>query len=93
MKKVKVAPDGSLWAATLTIKSIPPIVPTGSSWLHRAISQDLKAGTDGDCLRSATAVRIVLEGLSERIADALRDETELNQAADRLLRKPGNDTQ
>ncbi|MFN8523208.1 MAG: hypothetical protein U0821_08905 [Chloroflexota bacterium] len=58
--------------------------------LHSALSHGLHLLSDQDCLTLARSIRIVLAELSERLADALKDEAELNKAVARLLeRKDG----
>ncbi len=53
--------------------------------LHDALSKGLHAGTDEECLDSATAIRLVLTQLSERITEFLKDQSELKQAVSKLL--------
>ncbi len=53
--------------------------------LHSALSEGLHAQTDEQCLELATSIRVVLTDLVERIANALKDENELNTAINRLL--------
>ena len=53
--------------------------------LHTALSDGLHARTDGDCLGLATSIRIVLGELSDRLAQALKDEAALKQALARLM--------
>ena len=48
--------------------------------LHSALSEGLHDQTDEHCLEIARSVRIVLGELSERLAQALKDEAELNSA-------------
>jgi len=61
--------------------------------LHRALSEGLHEGSDEECLERAHTIRLVLTDLAERIAQALKDDRELNQAVGRLTqrldRKPG----
>jgi len=54
--------------------------------LHRALSERLHAQTDEQCLELATSIRVVLTDLVERLANALKDEAELNVAVNRLLK-------
>lgn len=54
--------------------------------LHSALSEGLHAQTDEECLEIATSIRVVLTDLVERIANALKDEDELNTAINRLLK-------
>jgi len=53
--------------------------------LHSALSEGLHDKTDGECLEIASSVRVVLSELSERLAQALKDEAELNHALSKLL--------
>jgi len=53
--------------------------------LHGALSQGLHEKSDEHCLELATSIRVVLTELAERIAQALKDEAELNTAVSKLL--------
>src|SRR5258708_20031763 len=53
--------------------------------LHSALSEGLHAKTDQHCLELAQVIRLVLEELSERLGQALKDEAELNKALTRLM--------
>jgi hypothetical protein len=53
--------------------------------LHSALSDGLHMRSDQHCLEVASSIRIVLAELSERLAQALKDEAELNKALSRLL--------
>jgi hypothetical protein len=53
--------------------------------LHSALSEGLHAQTDEECLELAHDVRLVLAELAERLAQALKDEIELNKAISRLM--------
>lgn len=55
--------------------------------LHSALSEGLHNKTDSECLESAASVRIVLAELSERLAQALKDEAELNRALAHLAKR------
>jgi hypothetical protein len=55
------------------------------SLLHSALSDGLHQKTDEHCLEIAGSIRVVLAELSERLAQALKDEAELNKALGRLL--------
>lgn len=55
--------------------------------LHSALSEGLHGKSDEACLEIAHDVRVVLSELSERLAQALKDEAELNQAISRLQKK------
>jgi len=54
--------------------------------LHSALSEGLHAQTDEQCLELATSIRIVLTDLVDRLANALKEEAELNAAVSRLLK-------
>jgi hypothetical protein len=54
--------------------------------LHKALSVGLHAGDDEQCLEIAHSIRIVLQDLSQRIKDALREERELKKALDSLFK-------
>ena len=54
--------------------------------LHSALSDGLHDRTDDDCLGIASSVRVVLAELSERLAQALKDEAEINNALSRLMK-------
>jgi len=54
--------------------------------LHSALSEGLHAQTDEECLELATSIRIVITDLAERLANALKEEAELNAAVSRLLK-------
>ena len=55
--------------------------------LHSALSEGIHARTDVACLELATNIRIVLQGLAERLAAALRDDAELTAAVSSLLHR------
>ncbi len=55
------------------------------SLLHSALSDGLHQKTDEHCLEIASSIRVVLAELSERLAQALKDEAELNKALSRLM--------
>lgn len=55
--------------------------------LHSALSDGLHLRTDEHCLEIASSIRVVLAELSERLAQALKDEAELNKALSRLMVK------
>ena len=52
--------------------------------LYRPLSRQLHGLTDEECLQQAADIRLVLTALLENIADVLRDQDELRQAATRL---------
>ena len=53
--------------------------------LHSALSEGLHARTDEECLDLASAIRVVLTELADRIGQALKDEAQLKEAVKRLL--------
>jgi hypothetical protein len=53
--------------------------------LHSALSDGLHQRSDEQCLEIASSIRVVLAELSERLAQALKDEAELNKALSRLM--------
>ncbi|MEX3923084.1 hypothetical protein AB4Y36_03545 [Paraburkholderia sp. BR10936] len=55
------------------------------SLLHSALSKGVHELTDEQCLEIAASVRVVLAELSERIAQALKDEAELKTALSHLM--------
>jgi len=55
--------------------------------LHSALSEGVHALTDEQCLEMASNVRVVLGELSERLAQALKDEAELTKALSSLMKK------
>jgi hypothetical protein len=58
--------------------------------LHSALSAGVHEHTDEQCLELASSIRIVLVELAERLAQAMKDEVELNEAVNRLAnKKPG----
>jgi hypothetical protein len=76
-----------------TIKSsIPQVLLINThnplTLLHSALSEGLHAGTDEECLELATSIRVVLTELAERISQALKDEVELRQALNKLMKPP-----
>lgn len=79
------------------IDTIKPAVPQALlvnghnplTLLHSALSEGLHQQSDEVCLELATSVRVVLAELSERLAQALKDEAELNKAISRLMQAKG----
>lgn len=77
------------------IEKIKPAVPQALlvnghnplTLLHSALSEGLHQHSDEVCLELATSVRVVLAELSERLAQALHDEAELNKAISRLMQQ------
>ena len=65
---------------TLLINGHNPLI-----LLHSALSGGLHEESDEHCLETAASVRVVLAELSERLAQALKDEAELGNAVSRLL--------
>lgn len=59
--------------------------------LHSALSEGVHGLSDDECLEIASSVRVVLAELSERLAQALKDEAELSKALSTLMspRKEG----
>lgn len=60
------------------------------SLLHSALSEGLHAQTDEECLELATSIRVVLTDLADRLGQALKDEAELHQAINRLMKSKPN---
>jgi hypothetical protein len=56
--------------------------------LHGALSNDIHAATDDECLEIATSIRTVLIEMGERLADIMADKTELKKAVSTLHNKP-----
>ena len=54
--------------------------------LHGALSEGVHDRTDEECLEIAGSVRVVLAELSDRLAQALKDEAELRQALGTLMK-------
>jgi hypothetical protein len=62
--------------------------------LHDALSEGIHDLSDAECLKRASAVRVILVALGERIDSALEDRTEVHEAVKELLkRKPGTEDQ
>ncbi|GGF05680.1 hypothetical protein [Hymenobacter cavernae] len=55
--------------------------------LHSALSEGLHGHSDEECLELATSVRVVLSELSERLAQALKDDSEVSKALQNLISK------
>lgn len=55
--------------------------------LHSALSAGVHELSDEDCLEIASSIRIVLVEFAERLAQAMKDEAELNEAVNRLAHK------
>lgn len=55
--------------------------------LHSALSEGVHVLSDEQCLEMASSVRVVLGELSERLAQALKDEAELTKALSSLMKK------
>jgi hypothetical protein len=55
--------------------------------LHSALSEGVHEKSDEECMEIASSVRIVLGELSERLAQALKDEAELRHALSTLMNK------
>jgi hypothetical protein len=58
--------------------------------LHDALSKGIHAKTDEECLEIATAIRVVLTDLAERIGQALKKKAELGDAVKRLMGSGSN---
>lgn len=56
--------------------------------LHSALSDGVHERTDEECLDRAQIIRTVLAELSERIAQALKDDQELTDALTKLMQVP-----
>jgi hypothetical protein len=56
--------------------------------LYKALSEELHAGTDEECLEIAQDIRVVLSELSERLHTALKDDQELKKAVSRIQNRP-----
>ena len=54
--------------------------------LHSALSDGVHERSDDECLEIAGSVRVVLAELSERLAQALKDEAELRQALSTIMK-------
>jgi len=54
--------------------------------LHSALSEGVHDKTDDECLEIAMSIRIVLSELAERMAIAVKDESELSNAVKNLLK-------
>lgn len=54
--------------------------------LHSALSEGLHAKTDAECLGLATDIRIVLTEFVEKMAQAMKDDAQLNDAVSNLLK-------
>jgi hypothetical protein len=57
--------------------------------LHSALSEGMHAKTDEDCLTIAHSIRIILQDLSIRIKDALREERAVKDALSMLFKDAG----
>jgi len=58
--------------------------------LHGALSQGVHNLPDEECLTLATSIRLVLVELVEKISQALKDEKELHEAVNRILKAKPN---
>ena len=56
--------------------------------LHQALSRDLHSASDEDCLEAASAIRVVLTELAERMAQITRESSELKTALSKLFGNP-----
>lgn len=77
------------------LESVKDAVPPGLlingqnplTLLHSALSEGLHGKSDEECLERAHDIRLVLVELSDRLAQAVKDEKELNAAIGRMTRK------
>ncbi len=53
--------------------------------LHSALSDGLHDRSDEHCLELASHIRVILGELSDRLAQALKDEAEVNNALSKLM--------
>lgn len=60
--------------------------------LHRALSGGLHSDDDQECLELAGDIRLVLNDLSERVSQALKDNDKLSASVNRLLNKTAGKT-
>jgi (p)ppGpp synthase/HD superfamily hydrolase len=68
---------------TLLIKGHNPL-----TLLHKALNSGAHEMSDEKCLARAHDVRLVLAKLADRLAQALKDEADLNAAINRLMNAP-----
>ena len=57
--------------------------------LHGALSDGVHGRSDEECLELASSVRVILAELSERLAQALKDEAEITKALSTLMNRTG----
>jgi hypothetical protein len=55
--------------------------------LHSALSEGLHNDSDEKCLELATAIRVVMQDLADRVGSALKDRAELDAAVNRLTNR------
>jgi len=76
-------------ALTMTKDAIPQsLLINGQNpllLLHGALSEGVDGLSDKECLEIASSVRVLLAELSERLAQALKDEVELSKALSTLM--------
>jgi hypothetical protein len=60
--------------------------------LHNAISNDIHAGTDQDCLEIATSIRAVLTELTARVDEITKEDEGLRKAVGKLSNRPAKKT-
>lgn len=60
--------------------------------MHGALSEGLHAKTDEECLGWATDLRVVMADFVERMAQAMKDNAELQSAVSRLMNRKQNAT-
>ena len=59
--------------------------------LHGALSKDIHKKSDAECLELARSVRLILTELAERIATALQEKKEIDEAVADLLKRSSED--
>ncbi|MCH7755308.1 hypothetical protein IH970_09335 [candidate division KSB1 bacterium] len=67
---------------SLKIKTHNPL-----TLLHHPLSVNIHSKTDEDCLSLATSIRTILTTFSEKLNEALKEDTELNKAIKELTTK------
>ena len=76
-------------AITSVREAIPPVLLINGfnplTLLHSALSEGLHAQSDNECLELAKSIRVLLTELADRLQQALKEETELQNAVNRLL--------
>ena len=67
---------------SLKIKTHNPL-----TLIHQALSEGIHNDTDEGCLSSAKQIRVFLTKFSERLAEVLKEDAELNEAIKTLTKK------